>query len=119
MRLGLVNCCVHNENDPAYALICEHVNHYEQTVRIGAVIGLGLAYAGTGRTEVEELLLPLVVEPDVNIELAGFAALSLGLVFSSTCKQESVEAISEVRSFRWLSEEAETVAFLGVDGSSG
>lgn len=92
----MVNCCVHNENDPAYALIFEHVSHYDLTVRIGAVIGLGLAYAGTCRAEVEELLLPLVMDPDSNLELAGFAALSLGLVFSSTCRQECVEAISAV-----------------------
>lgn len=92
----MVNCCVHNENDPAYALIFEHVNHFDMTVRIGAVMGLGLAYAGTCRAEVEELLLPLIIDPDISIELAGFAALSLGLVFNSTCKEECVEAISEV-----------------------
>lgn len=88
---------MHNDNDPAYALIFEHVSHFELTVRIGAVIGLGLAYAGTCRSEVEELLLPLIVDPDTNVELAGFAALSLGLVFSSACRQECVEAITAVR----------------------
>lgn len=96
LAIGMVNCCVHNENDPAYALIYDKVNHDDPTVRIGAVMGLGLAYSGTCREEIEELLIPLVVDPDVSIELAGFAALSLGLVFTSTCHKECVEAISQV-----------------------
>ena len=57
---------------------------------------MGLAYAGTQRPEVEELLTPLVTDSDVNIEIAGFAALALGLVFTSTCKEEIVMAILQV-----------------------
>eukprot|EP00210_Caulerpa_lentillifera_P009484 g9044.t1 len=95
LAIGMVNCCIQNENDPAYALIFEHVNHSETIVRIGAIIGLGLAYAGTCNLSVEELLLPLVTDPDVSIELAGFAALSLGLIFSGTCKAECAESICE------------------------
>jgi hypothetical protein len=35
----------------------------------GAILGLGLAYAGTGREEVLELLSPLVVDTDVPVEV--------------------------------------------------
>jgi len=40
-----------------------------------------------------------VTDPDTVFELAAFAALSLGLVFSSTCRDKCVEAISEVTAF--------------------
>ncbi|CAD7696710.1 unnamed protein product [Ostreobium quekettii] len=93
LAIGMVNCGVHNEHDPAYALIFEDVNHDEPTVQIGAIMGLGLAYAGTCKEEIEELLVPLVMDPNISIELAGFAAVSLGLVFTSTCHQECIEAI--------------------------
>ncbi len=33
---------------------------------MGAILGLGLAYAGTSREAVQELLLPLVVDTDVR-----------------------------------------------------
>lgn len=62
-------------------------------MRIGAILGLGLAYAGTEREEVRELLEPLVTDTDVAIEVSGFAALALGLVYTSSCKEEVVEGI--------------------------
>ncbi len=41
----------------------------------------------------QELLVPLVTDTDVKIDVAGFAALSLGLVFTSTCNGDAIEAI--------------------------
>lgn len=61
--------------------------------RLGAILGLGLAYAGKQREEVQELLVPLITDTDVAIEVSGFAALALGLVFTSTCKEDIVMAI--------------------------
>ena len=51
-------CCplppgVQNENDPAFALISDYVSNPDANIRIGAILGLGLAYAGTNREEVE------------------------------------------------------------------
>lgn len=36
----------------AYALLYEHVNKEDSSVRIGAIMGLGLAYAGSQKEEV-------------------------------------------------------------------
>lgn len=93
MAIGILSCCVQDENDPAFALICDHVGSGDPGVRAGAVLGLGLAYAGTRRQEVAELLAPLVVDTDAPMELSGFAALALGLVFCSSCEEGAVEAI--------------------------
>lgn len=100
LAVGITNCGVQDENDPAYALICESVNHDDPNVRIGAIMGLGLAYAGTQKAEVQELLVPLVTDTDVKIDVAGFAALSLGLVFTSTCNGDAIEAIIQALMMR-------------------
>ena len=44
--------------DPAYALLFEHVSAADPAVRLHAVMGLGLAYAGTQKEEVRRLPLP-------------------------------------------------------------
>jgi len=56
LAIGLVNCGIRNECDPALALLSEYVNSSSHTLRIGAVLGLGLAYAGSRRKDVTELL---------------------------------------------------------------
>lgn len=68
----------------------------DNTVRLGAILGLGLAYAGKQRDEVGELLTPLVTDSDLPAEVVGYAALALGLVFVGTCHQDSLEAILQV-----------------------
>jgi 26S proteasome regulatory subunit N1 len=100
LAVGITNTGVQDENDPAYALLCESVMHADPNVAIGAIMGLGLAYAGTQKAVVQELLLPLVTDPEVKIEVAGFAALSLGLVFVSTCHGDSAEAIIQALMLR-------------------
>ncbi|DBB00701.1 TPA: hypothetical protein ACH3X3_002371 [Trebouxia sp. C0006] len=100
LAVGITNCGVQDECDPAYALLCESVNHDDPNVQIGAIMGLGLAYAGTQKAEVQELLVPLVTDTDVKIDVAGFAALSLGLVFTSTCNGDAIEAIIQALMMR-------------------
>ena len=53
LAIGIVNACVQNENDPAFALISDYVSNPDPAIRVGAILGLGLAYAGTNREEVE------------------------------------------------------------------
>ena len=48
----------------------------------------------------QELLVPLVTDTDVKIDVAGFAALSLGLVFTSTCNGDAIEAIIQALMMR-------------------
>ncbi|KAJ3045006.1 26S proteasome non-ATPase regulatory subunit 2 [Rhizophlyctis rosea] len=49
------------------------------------IVGLGIAYAGTDREEVVELLLPIVSDTTLSGELAALAALSVGLICVGTC----------------------------------
>jgi hypothetical protein len=71
LAVGILNCGVQHENDPAYALLYDFVDKPDATVRIGAIMGLGLAYAGTRKEEVTAfplsgralLHLPILLEP--------------------------------------------------------
>jgi hypothetical protein len=50
--------------------------------------------------QVRDLLAPLVTDNDVNIEIAGYAALSLGLVFCGSAEEQCVGIALQVHSAR-------------------
>eukprot|EP00740_Mantoniella_antarctica_P001514 CAMPEP_0181360948 /NCGR_PEP_ID=MMETSP1106-20121128/6991_1 /TAXON_ID=81844 /ORGANISM="Mantoniella antarctica, Strain SL-175" /LENGTH=951 /DNA_ID=CAMNT_0023474361 /DNA_START=174 /DNA_END=3029 /DNA_ORIENTATION=- len=100
LAVGLINVNVRNDCDPAYGLLYESVNKENSSVRIGAIMGLGLAYAGTQKEEVQELLVPVVTDDLTPLDVAAFAALSLGLVFVGTCHEECVQAIVQALMLR-------------------
>lgn len=54
---------------------------------------MGIAYAGAKKQEVMDLLLPLVADTTVTMELSSLAALSLGIVYASTCDGEITSTI--------------------------
>jgi len=92
LACGIVNCGVRNECDPALALLADYVTCPSQTMRIGAILGLGLAYVGTNREDIITLLQPVLMEPG-TLEVKGLAALALGLVTVATCNSEVTTAI--------------------------
>lgn len=53
----------------------------------------GLAYAGSQKENVAEVLLPIVQDPDERMEVAGYAALALGYVYLGSCNEEAVGAV--------------------------
>lgn len=69
LAIGIVNCGVRNECDPALALLTDYVSSTSQTLRIGAVLGLGIAYAGTQRRDVSELLSGVLLDKDSPFDL--------------------------------------------------
>lgn len=52
-----------------------------------------MAYAGTARQEVQDLLLPLVSDSTVTMEISSLASLALGLVYCGTCHGEITSTI--------------------------
>jgi 26S proteasome regulatory subunit N1 len=85
--LGMGLMCSGTRNldiDPALALLSGHLEAgtaSTHAMRLGALTGLGLAYAGSQREDVAELLLPYVSDPSTSMELAALAGWALGLVF--------------------------------------
>ncbi|RZC42288.1 PC rep domain containing protein, partial [Asbolus verrucosus] len=79
LALGIVNCRIRNDCDPALALLGDYVESPSEELQIGAVFGIGLAYAGTGRSDVLNLLLP-VIQGSKLVKTLGMASLACGLV---------------------------------------
>lgn len=91
LGVGIISSGVRNESDPALALLSEFVDNagVSTNVRQTSILGLGLAYAGSQRDEIRELLEGIIVNTESNnITEASFAALSLGLIFVGTCNDD-------------------------------
>eukprot|EP00871_Galdieria_phlegrea_P003254 jgi/Galph1/392/GphlegSOOS_G5066.1 len=70
-------------------------NPRSPAIRISAILGLGFAYAGTCRAEVQELLIPIVADASASLDSICFAALSLGLVFRGSADEELVSTLMQ------------------------
>lgn len=70
LAIGIVNCGVRNECDPALALLTDYVDSKSQTLRIGATLGLGLAYNGSRREDVSELLTRTLTDAESKFPLS-------------------------------------------------
>ncbi|KAK1262269.1 26S proteasome non-ATPase regulatory subunit 2 1A [Acorus gramineus] len=51
LAVGIVTCGIKNEYEPALALLHGFTNKNDTTIRIGAIMGLGIAYAGSRKVE--------------------------------------------------------------------
>lgn len=82
LACGLVTSSVRNECDPALALLGDYVGDKNSTYVRAAIIGLGVAYAGSCNGEVLSKLLPIALHSGADkFELACLAMLSIGMVF--------------------------------------
>jgi len=93
MAFGMVNAGIKNECDPAFALLTEGLDAANDKLRVGIISGLSMAYAGSGREDVLEVLSPLVIDTSVSLESSALAALGLGLVFVGTCNDDVAQVI--------------------------
>ncbi|ESZ97688.1 26S proteasome regulatory subunit rpn1 [Sclerotinia borealis F-4128] len=95
LAIGMMNSGVRIDSEPALALLGEEekLNHKNPLVRVGAIMGLGLAYAGSNREQLLELLLPIVTDTSVEMQISAMAALSLGMIFVGSANSDITEAI--------------------------
>ncbi|XP_052227644.1 26S proteasome non-ATPase regulatory subunit 2-like [Dreissena polymorpha] len=93
LACGIVNSGVRNECDPALALLSDYVMHTSNTMRTGAIIGLGLAYAGSNREDVLQLILPVLGDSKSSMEVLGIAALACGMIAVSKCNGDVTSTI--------------------------
>jgi len=96
LACGIVSCGVKNECDPAFALLHEHVEGKSTPSRIGAIVGLGLAYAGSNRNDIINVLTPVLHDPSSTSELRGLAALSCGLIAVGSANGEVTSNVAQV-----------------------
>ena len=81
--------------------MCEEKLESEDGVlKIGAIVGLGIAYAGSEREDILEILGSLILDENYNIDINALAALNLGLIFVGSCNEDVVESIIETLSLK-------------------
>merc|ERR1712241_601519 len=96
LACGIVNTGVKNDCDPALALLSDYVDHSSPVMTIGAIFGLGLAYAGSNREDLVELLLPVFTDEKSSMEVIGITALACGLICVGTCNENVTTTILQV-----------------------
>lgn len=95
LACGIVNCGVRNECDPALALLSDYVLHSSNIMRIGAIVGLGLAYAGSNREAVLSLLAPVFTDSKSSIEVISMAGLASGMIAVGSCNPDVTASIMQ------------------------
>ena len=95
LAIGIMNSGVRMDSEPALALLGDEdkLNHKSPQVRVAAIMGLGLAYAGSNRESLLELLLPIVGDTSQDMQMSAMAALSLGMIFVGSSNSDVSEAI--------------------------
>ncbi|KAH8728643.1 26S proteasome non-ATPase-like protein regulatory subunit 2 [Phaeosphaeriaceae sp. PMI808] len=95
LATGIFNSGVRMDSDPALALLGDEDNlsHKNRNIRLASIMGLGLAYAGSNKEELLELLLPIVSDTSLDMQLSAMAALSLGMIFVGSANGDVTDAL--------------------------
>lgn len=86
--LGIGLCCagVNDENDIAFGLLSDSAQEDKNDiVRECSILGLGMAYAGRSRADLQEIFVSKIVDTSLSLKESAYAALSLGLSFVGQC----------------------------------
>ena len=92
LAMGIMNSGVRLDADPTLALLGDFEDK-PLSVKVASIMGLGMAYAGSNREALLELLLPLVTDTTLDMQISAVAALSLGMIFIGTAQSDVSEAI--------------------------
>lgn len=95
LAVGMLNSGVREPSDPAMALLAvpEVLNNPKKEIRVSGIMGLGLAYAGSQKEEMREILQDYITDTSLDMQLSSMAALSLGLIFIGSSDSDISEAI--------------------------
>jgi len=97
LALGILNSGIKNDADAAYAILADKLESAtKQSHKIGILMGLSLAYAGSARADLLEVISPIIVDSDNSIELQAIASLSIGMIFCGSCDQDAAESITQI-----------------------
>lgn len=94
LAIGIISSGIQDACDPASALLIDHIHSDRAVIRVGSVLGLGLAYANSKRETVVknedggvifELKKVLTdSKPSATSEVKGLTGLALGLIMVGT-----------------------------------
>lgn len=95
LAIGIMNSGVRIESEPTIALLgdADKLHNDNPLIRTACLMGLGLAYAGSSKDEVIELLMPMIADSTQDMQISAMAALACGLIAIGTSHPEVSEAI--------------------------
>ena len=96
LAYGIVNSGVKMEGDPIISLLSDDdvLQNGRPLIRMAAIMGLGLSYAGSAREDLLDFLLPIVEDSSLEMQLSAMAAVSLGMIFVGSSNHQVAEAIA-------------------------
>ena len=103
LACGILNTNVKSDCDPSLALLSDYVLYNSTIMRIGAITGLGLAYAGSNNDAVINVIMPALTDPKSTMEVIGISSLACGLITVGTANTEFTAAVVQI-----LMEKSET-----------
>lgn len=106
MAYGILHSSVRTEMDAALALLSEHVESESIRCKVSAIVGLGIAYAGSCREDIVPLLLQHVSDEAAPMEVVGMASLALGLIFVGSAHGEITPTIIQAMMERQIENES-------------
>src|SRR5579862_5723877 len=82
LATGMIGSTVHNENEPALAILSEYIMADDKPLlRATAIMGLGIAYTASNREDLKTSLLPVAMDAGEDLQLSSMASLALGQIF--------------------------------------
>ena len=70
LALGILNSGIKNDADAAFAILSDKLESAtKQSHKIGILMGLSIAYAGSARTDLLDIISPIILDSDNSIEL--------------------------------------------------
>jgi 26S proteasome regulatory subunit N1 len=95
LALGILNSGIKNDADAAYAILSDKLESAtKQSHKIGILMGLSMAYAGSARADLLEIISPIIVDSENSTELQAIASLSIGMIYCGSCDQDAAESIT-------------------------
>lgn len=115
LAMGILHSSIRTDPDVAFALLEEHVDSMSTELKVAAINGIAMAYAGSQRRDILEKLLPHVADETNSMEVAAMAALGLGFVFVGSGDGEIASAVLQTLMEREPAQlESEWTVFMGL-----
>jgi 26S proteasome regulatory subunit N1 len=115
LAMGILHSSIRTDPDVAFALLEEHVDSKSTELKVAAINGIAMAYAGSQRRDILEKLLPHVADETNSMEVAAMAALGLGFVFVGSGDGEIASAVLQTLMEREPAQlESEWTVFMGL-----
>ena len=96
LAYGILNSGVKVDGDPVASLLADDdvLQNGRPHMRMAAMMGLGLTYAGSARDDMLDFLLPIIEDSSLEMSLSAMAAISLGMIFVGSGNHQVAEAIA-------------------------